>query len=135
MPHPPIELSDQSRFRPEILSLSDSEIFLFDQRPEPENFQITKSEKFRRSNHCKCSFESFGQISDFWGGIFSGLIFRNFGPVMDPIFGSRAKLFQEFAGLFRELWQLSLVWKYQHLCQDGTILYKYLPPMLIINLI
>ena len=37
-------LSDPSQFQTEILKLSDSEIFVFDQWPEPEIFQVTKPE-------------------------------------------------------------------------------------------
>ena len=86
------------------LNLNDSEIFVFDQRPEHEHFQITKPEKFLGiQNTVKCSFENFGEISDFFSGIFRAKFFEYFGPVLDRTFGPVQKIFQEFAGLFGEL--------------------------------
>ena len=69
-------LSDQSQFRTEILKFSDSDIFVFDQWPEPELFKLPNLKNFSHSNHSKCSFQNFGEISDFllefFGPNFSG---------------------------------------------------------------
>ena len=61
------------------MKLSDSDIFVFDQRPEPENFQIAKPERFSHANHSKCSFLNFQQISlIFFAGGFFGPDFSKF---------------------------------------------------------
>ena len=98
-PPPKKKLSDQSRLRTEILNLSDSERFFSTSGQSLKIVRLPNLKNFRHSNHCRKCRANFR----FFLGNFSGLIFRNFGPVLDQTFGPRAKIVQGFAGLFGEL--------------------------------
>ena len=95
------QLSEQSRFRTEILNLSDFEFFVLDLRPETENFRFPNLKHLRHSNHCKYNFKDSGQ--SLFAQYFFGTNFSKFRASRGSNFRVTCTSFREFAGLLDEL--------------------------------